>query len=335
MRPQVDLVIPVYNEEAVIENFHQQLVAAIDLLPYDFQICYVNDGSGDATDAHLETLAAADARVRVIELSRNFGHQAALSAGLDSASGDYVITLDGDGQHPPALIADMLRLAQGGCDIVFCQRMEDAHISAFKRRTSEWFYTGMNWLSNTKLSPGVADFRLMSRVALDGLRQLKEYHRFLRGLVAWMGFRSVILPYEQPNRLAGKSKYSLRKMLRLAMDAIFSFSLTPLYISLAIGGLLLLGALLEIIYVLSFWLSGNQASLAPGWSSLMFVLLFVGGSLMIALGLVGIYIGYIFQEVKRRPPYLVRRVIKKDGANQADFTNLHASINIQSERPQD
>ncbi len=306
-RTRVDLVIPVYNEEAALDSFHQQLVEAVNALPYDFCIRYVNDGSRDATAEHLEALAAADGRVRVIELSRNFGHQAALTAGLDSADADYVITLDGDGQHPPSVIGDMLRLAEAGYDIVLGQRLEDQHISSFKRRTSDWFYAGMNRLSNTRLQSGVADFRLMNRAALDGLWQLKEYHRFLRGLVAWMGFKSVILPYEQPARLAGKSKYSLAKMVRLAMDAVFSFSLTPLYLSLGLGGLLLLGAVIEAVYVLSFWVSGNQATLAPGWSSLMFILLFVGGTLMISLGLIGIYVGYIFQEVKHRPPYLVRR----------------------------
>ena len=305
--PRVDLVIPVFNEEEGILAFHQQLRQAIDALPYRFTILYVNDGSKDRTAGQLEQISAADERVGVIELSRNFGHQAALTAGMDQADGDYVISLDGDGQHPPALIADMLRQAQGGYDIVLTQRIEQQALSAFKRRTSTLFYSLINRVADTRVVPGSADFRLLSRAAADGLRSMREYHRFLRGMVTWMGYKTVILPYQQPERLAGSSKYSLKKMIRLAMDALFSFSLVPLYLSISVGVVFLVLALLEVIYVLSFWVSGNQAQLAPGWSSLMFVLLFVGGAIMIALGFIGIYIGYIFQEVKDRPIYLVRR----------------------------
>ncbi len=305
--PRVDLVIPVFNEEEGIFAFHQQLRQAIDSLPYRFTIRYVNDGSKDRTAERLDAIAAADERVAILELSRNFGHQAALTAGMDQADGDFVISLDGDGQHPPALIAEMLRQAESGYDIVLTQRMEEQALSPFKRRTSNLFYTLINRIADTRVVPGSADFRLLSRAAADGLRSMREYHRFLRGMVSWMGYKTVILPYQQPERLAGSSKYSLKKMLRLAMDAIFSFSLVPLYLSISVGVVFIILALLEVIYVLSFWVSGNQAQLAPGWSSLMFVLLFVGGAVMISLGFIGIYVGYIFQEVKDRPVYLVRR----------------------------
>lgn len=304
---QVAVVVPLYNEQEALGLFHAQLRRAIDPLPYRFTITYVDDGSNDDTAARLEALAAEDERVRVVELSRNFGHQAALSAGIDRAQGDFVITLDGDGQHPPELIPEMLTLAQQGYDIVLTQRLESGPASGFKRASSTLFYRALNRIGDTDILPGGADFRLLSRPAADALRSMPEYHRFLRGMVAWMGFRSVILPFTPPARLAGSSKYSLRKMLRLATDAVFSFSLVPLYIGISLGALMLLLALAEAVYVLSFWITGNTDRLAPGWSSLMFVLLIVGGFLMTTLGFIGIYVGYIFQEVKRRPLYLVRR----------------------------
>ena len=305
--PTVDLIIPVYNEQGVVSTFHAQLCQAVDALPYAFTILYVDDGSSDGTPAELAALAQADGRVHVVTLSRNFGHQAALSAGLDRASGDFTITLDGDGQHPPALIPQMLSLAQAGYEVVLTQRLESDELPWFKRVTSALFYRLLNRVGSTNILPGGADFRLLSRAAVQALRSLPEYHRFLRGMVAWIGFRTVILPFAQPARLAGHSKYSLRKMTRLAMDAVFSFSLVPLYMGISLGVLFLLGALAEAVYVLSFWITGNTANLAPGWSSLMFMLLVVGGTLMITLGVVGIYIGYIFQEVKHRPVYVVRQ----------------------------
>ncbi len=279
-------------------------------LAYQFQIIYVNDGSTDRTGEILQQLAGQDERVTAIELSRNFGHQAALTAGLDAVESDYVITMDGDGQHPPSLIPAMLELAGAGYDLVLTQREDPFSGSAFKRQTSDLFYRLINRVGDTQVLPGGADFRLMTRTAADGLKQMREYHRFLRGMVAWMGFRTVILPYTPSERLAGKSKYTLRKMVRLAANAIFSFSLVPLYIGLSMGALMLFLAVVEMIYVLSFWVSGNQHSLAPGWSSLMFVLLVVGGLLMILLGFIGVYVGFIFQEVKGRPIYLVRQVIR-------------------------
>ena len=302
----LDVIIPVYNEEEALPAFHQQVLQAVDALPCRVRVLYVNDGSHDGTQAILAALAAQDERINAIELSRNFGHQAALTAGLERADADYVVTLDGDGQHPPALIQAMLVLALSGYDIVLTQRIEPESTGSFKRWSSDAFYRFINRIGETQVQPGAADFRLMSRAAVQGLRAMPEYHRFLRGMVAWVGFRSVILPFAPPARLAGESKYSLRKMVRLGMDAVFSFSLVPLYIAISVGIGFLVLAFVEMLYVLSFWISGNTARLAPGWSSLMFVLLVVGGALMISLGLIGIYIGYIFQEVKRRPVYLVR-----------------------------
>lgn len=305
---KVDIVVPVYNEQEIVSAFHGQLCQYIDSIPVDFTIYYVNDGSTDCTSEQLQEIASRDERVVAVELSRNFGHQAALTAGLDLAEGDYVITMDGDGQHPPSLIPEMLRLAQAGYEIILTQRAEDPSAPLFKRSTSALFYRFLNQIGNTRILPGSADFRMLARPVVQALRSMREYHRFLRGMVAWVGYRTVILPYQETSRMGGKSKYSLRKMLSLASNAVFSFSLVPLYIGISLGVLLLLLAFAEMIYVLSFWVTGNISGLAPGWSSLMFVLLVIGGTLMITLGFIGVYIGFIFQEVKQRPIYLVRDI---------------------------
>lgn len=307
----VDLVIPVYNEAGVVEQTHARICTVIDSLPYTFTVYYIDDGSDDGTPASIKALG--DTRIRLLELSRNFGHQAALTAGMDVSQGDIVITMDGDGQHPPEMIPEMIDLIKGGYDVVQTQRVDEAQPASFKKWTSGLFYRLINIASGTHVLPGAADFRALSRQAVDALKAMPEYHRFLRGMVSWIGFSTVILPYQPADRISGESKYSVRKMFRLAMDAVFSFSLMPLYVGLSLGGILLCLALVEMVYVLSFWVTGSTSNLAPGWSSLMFVILIVGGMLMILLGFIGVYVGYIFQEVKRRPVYLV-----KDGDKRED-----------------
>jgi dolichol-phosphate mannosyltransferase len=304
----VALVIPVFNEAGVIETTHTKIMAVIDALPYQFRIYYVDDGSADGTADSLEQLAAQDERVKLLSLSRNFGHQAALTAGLEAAEGDVIISLDGDGQHPPEMLPEMIRLVEQGYDIVQAQRIEENHSFSFKRATSEGFYWLINQISGTRIQQGAADFRALSRQALDALKAMPEYHRFLRGMIAWIGYKSVILPYHEQKRLAGKSKYSLGKMFRLASDAIFSFSLMPLYIGLSVGGLFLILALAQIVYVLFIFITKPaNVYIAPGWSSLMAILLIASGIIMILLGFIGVYVGYIFQQVKGRPVYLLKK----------------------------
>lgn len=304
---KIDLVIPVYNEAGVVEQTYAEICKVIDCLPHKFTIYYVDDGSKDSTVNSLSTLADQDKRVVVLEFARNFGHQAALTAGLDTSAGDFVISLDADGQHPPEMIPQMIQLFEQGYDIVQAQRIEADQGFSFKQFTSSGFYRLINTISGTRMEPGAADFRGLSRQAVEALKAMPEYHRFLRGMISWMGYRSVILPYHETKRVAGRSKYSFGKMFRLAMDAIFSFSLMPLYIGLSAGGLFFCLAALEMIYVLSFWVTGRTSSLAPGWSSLMFIILIASGLIMILLGFIGVYVGYIFQEVKRRPVYLLKR----------------------------
>lgn len=304
-KQSIDLVIPVYNEVGVVEQTHAHIRAVIDSLPYDFTFYYVDDGSDDGTPDSLKSLN--DTRVNVLELSRNFGHQAALTAGIDAAQSDIVISMDADGQHPPEMIPEMINLVRQGYDIVQAQRIDDVQGYSFKKVTSDFFYSILNKISGTHIQPGAADFRALSRRTVDALKSMPEYHRFLRGMIAWMGFSSVLLPYHEPKRVAGKSKYSLGKMVRLASDAIFSFSMMPLYIGLSMGGFFFLLALAQIIYVLSFWFRGTSDQLEPGWSSLLFFLLIASGIIMMLLGFIGVYVGYIFQEVKRRPVYLIKQ----------------------------
>jgi dolichol-phosphate mannosyltransferase len=304
---KVDLVIPVFEEAGVIEQIYGKIRTVVDELPYNFKVFFVDDGSRDGTADSLRAIADKDPRVTVLTFSRNFGHQAALTAGLDHSAGDIVISLDADGQHPPEMIPQMIELCNQGYDIVQAQRIEDGRGFSFKQTTSSTFYKLINALSGTHIEPGAADFRALNRQAVDALKSMPEYHRFLRGMISWMGFRSVILPYHETHRVAGRSKYSFGKMFRLAMDALFSFSLVPLYIGMTLGGILLCLAAAQIIYVLSFWFAGRSAELVPGWSSLMSVLLVLGGMIMILLGFIGVYVGYIFQEVKNRPVYLLKR----------------------------
>ncbi|MFW5713892.1 MAG: glycosyltransferase family 2 protein [Brevefilum sp.] len=314
--PEISIVVPVYNESEIINDFHAQLAAVLDTLKNKSKIWYVDDGSDDGTAEVLAALADRDAQVRVLTLSRNFGHQAALTCGLDHAEGEVIITMDGDGQNPPEMIPEMLNLFQAGYDIVIGQRQVGTEEPFFKRVSSRFFYQLINRIGNLDITPNAADFRLLSRKVVDGLKKMPEYHRFLRGMISWVGFKSVILPYTPKSRLGGESKYTLKKMLKLAGDAIFSFSLVPLHIGLAIGGLFYFLALLEAIYVLSFWVTGNQPQLEPGWSSLMFMLLIVGGTLTTVVSFIGIYVGYIFQEVKNRPIYLLRDTEEEPSHNE-------------------
>jgi dolichol-phosphate mannosyltransferase len=306
---RIDFIIPVFNEGPALERFHTALASAVaDLSRYTFRFLYVNDGSSDGTAVVLQSLSQADPRIAPIELSRNFGHQAAISAGLDAFDADAVIMMDGDGEHPPELVPELLHLYESGYDIVQTQRIDAGRKGFFvKRVTSSIFYGLINRMGETNVVSGAADFRLLSREAADALRGLPEYHRFYRAMVQWIGFRSVIVPYAPAKRIEGRSKYSLRKMLHLAKDGMFSFSQAPLRLGFVIGTGFILLAIAEIAYVLSFWIRGETSRLVPGWSSLMVVLTVSSGTTMFLMGILGFYIGMIFEEVKRRPVYLVRQ----------------------------
>ncbi len=302
----VSIIVPVYNEAGGLPEFHRRLCETLDKLPHTFEIWYVNDGSTDSTESVVRELMHGDDRLRLLNLSRNFGHQAAITAGLDFADGQAVITMDGDGQHPPSYIADMLDLYERGFDVVLTQRRDEADLGLFKRLTSRAFYRLVNLLSATAVIPDAADFRLMNREAVLSFRRIRETHRFLRGLVMWMGFRWTILQIDPGPRIAGRSKYSLRKMLRLAYEAIFSFSTAPIRLSIFLGVFVLALAFLQFLDPLVLILSGRAKELVPGWTTLIISVLVLGATQLIALTIVGQYIGLIYEEVKRRPIYLLR-----------------------------
>jgi len=309
--PKLDLVIPVYNEQEGIRTFHESLVAV--KLPEGFsrRYIYVDDGSTDETATLLEQMALADPQISVIRLSRNFGHQAALTAGLDAAEGDVIVTMDGDGQHPASLIPEMMKLHTAGYDVVQAQRIDAAETgSLFKRSTSRFFYRMLSAIGEVQLDEGVSDFRLVSRRALEALRLLPEYHRFLRGMAVWVGFPSVLLPYHPASRVAGTPKYSLTKMFRLAGDGLFSFSLFPLRIALILGGAFIVLAVFEMGYIASFLVEGRRSDLVPGWASIILIMTVGTAVNLFILGILGVYIGMIFREVKKRPIYIVRSRVR-------------------------
>jgi polyisoprenyl-phosphate glycosyltransferase len=308
MMASIDFVVPLYNEQESLIAFHRLLDSTELPENYSRRYIYVNDGSTDQTPLLLDQLAESDSRIKVIHLSRNFGHQAALSAGLDAVTGDVVVSMDGDGQHPPSLIIEMLRLHRAGYDIVQGHRLDDVHsASFFKRTTSVLFYRLVSFVGEVNLSPGTSDFRLLSRGALEALRSLPEYHRFLRGMIVWIGFPNTMLPYKPNARLAGKPKYSFKRMLSLAADGFFSFSLVPLWIGLLLGAAFIVLAGMELAYTTYILFRGHREQLVPGWTSLVLILTVASAITMILQGILGIYVGMIFKEVKRRPIYLVKK----------------------------
>lgn len=312
--PDLTVIVPVFNEALALDVFHGRLIDVIERLSLQTVVIYVNDGSTDETRQVLDEIAKADPRVSALELSRNFGHQAALSAGLARAQGKLVVMMDGDGQHPPELIFEMIRLQSLGYDIVQCQRLDATSSASFmKRVTARLFYALLRNIGEIDLPPGSADFRLITDEVLEVLRSLPECHRFIRGMISWVGFRSILLPYRPEDRIGGRTKYSIKKMLRLAGDGVFSFSLVPLRLGLLVGSTFFLLGVAEIIYVLTFWIAGQQRSLVPGWSSIIVLVTLATACIMVVLGFIGIYVGMIFQEVKRRPVFIVRNTPGSSG----------------------
>jgi polyisoprenyl-phosphate glycosyltransferase len=320
----ISVVVPVYNEAEGLRAFHKELAAVLDRIAIPAEIWFANDGSTDATARQIREIASRDPRVGAIELSRNFGHQMALTAALDQARGDVIICMDGDGQHPPALIPALLQRHADGYDLVLTRRRGQQ--GWFKRKTSEAFYRVMNTLSRTKIVPGAADFRLMTRQVVDALRQTREYHRFLRGLVQWVGFYWTIVEFDPPPRLAGTSKFTLAKMLRFAGDAVFSFSLVPLRLSIFLGAFLVLLAAAELSWTFYLIFSGRVHELVPGWTSLIFSVLGIGGVQLITMGIIGQYVGMIFEQVKNRPLYVLRGkpIVPRVDAPHPESTHVDA-----------
>jgi dolichol-phosphate mannosyltransferase len=297
-------VVPVLNEQQVLPAFYARLKAVLATLPDASEVIFVDDGSFDGTPALLDGWAAADASVRVIHLSRNFGHQAALTAGLDHASGDAVVLIDADLQDPPELISLFHARWREGYQVVLGQRRsrEEGFV---KRALYHLFYKTLHLLADIEIPLDSGDFSLMDRTVVTALRRLPERTRFLRGLRSWVGLKQVAVEYDRPARESGESKYTLPKLLKLAFDGIVSFSAAPLRLALLFGALISLAGFV-LIGVL-FYLRLQHAFDLPGWTSLMVVVLFLGGIQLLAVGIVGEYIARIYEEVKNRPVYLVAR----------------------------
>jgi glycosyltransferase involved in cell wall biosynthesis len=305
-RRLLSIVCPVYQEEAALPRFHAGLMRVLQSLhpQFDVEVVYVEDGSTDDTQNILRRLAAEDARVRYLMLSRNFGHQPSLLAGLRSARGDLVIMMDADLQHPPELIPMLLDHWRAGADVVNTVRRYDVTVSPIKRFLSSGFYRMMRQLSRTKIRESAADFRLMSRRALDALLQLGDAPLFLRGMVEWVGFLSAEVSFVAPPRAAGRSKYTLCKQVALAVDGMVSFSRVPLRLALTLGLLLLtLGLICGGVFA-GRWLAGRHDGAQMGL--FLCVECCVGGAILLCLGIIGEYIGRIFEQVQGRPPYLIR-----------------------------
>ncbi|MBW7860863.1 MAG: glycosyltransferase family 2 protein [Rhodocyclaceae bacterium] len=309
--PLVSIVLPCLDEEAVLPELLARLgrVAAAQE-GCRFEFIFVDDGSRDRTADVLRRAAAGDPRLRLLIFARNFGQQMAATAGIDAAKGDAVILMDADLQDPPALIAEMISLWQQGFDVVYATRRARPGDGLFKRATARLFYAVINRLSEVPIPGETGDFRLMSRPVVDALRHMPERHRFIRGMVSWTGFRQVALFYDRPERFAGATKYPLRKMIAFAADGIISFSVKPLRISIALGLVAAGLALFGIGYAL--FMRIFTANWVEGWTALMLAVLFIGGIQLLALGVLGEYVGRIYSEVKRRPLYVVAEQVGFD-----------------------
>jgi glycosyltransferase involved in cell wall biosynthesis len=303
--PELSIVVPAYNEEAVLEAFHARLAAVLDGLATRSEVLYVNDGSRDRTLALLEGLRACDPRVAVLDLSRNFGKEVALTAGLHHARGEAVVVIDADLQDPPEVIPLLVATWRTrGADVVYAQRTARAGEGPLKRGSARLFYLLMQHVGRIHIPPDTGDFRLLSRRAVEALRDYPEHHRFMKGLFTWIGFEQVAVPYERDPRLAGSSKWSWLKLINLAIEGITSFTAAPLRFA-SILGLIIAGvAFVDAVYIIyKTILYGDPVA---GYPSLMTAVLFLGGVQLTAIGILGEYLGRVFNETKRRPLYHVK-----------------------------
>ena len=304
LQKKISVVIPSFNEEGNINIIVKALNEVLQKLNYRYELIFVDDGSSDKTLSILQEISSNDSNVFYIELSRNFGHQNALKAGLDLASGDCIITMDGDMQHPPEMIPQLVEKWEEGFDIVYTRRLEDKNLPAFKKITSKYFYKFINYISEIKIEEGTADFRLMDNKVSTVFFAFSENELFIRGLVNWVGFKQFAIDYKPAERFSGNSKYTVKKMMQFALKGITSFSIRPLYISIFLGiSLFFLSLVFYILYVFYSIYYGHVIS---GWASVIFTIVIFGGLNLIVLGIIGVYVGKLFMQSKQRPNYLIR-----------------------------
>lgn len=296
----ISIVTPVYNEEGNVVFFHDEVTKVMKETGLDYEIIYVNDGSRDKTDKLIHELAAHDPHVRALTFARNFGHQIAITCGMDFAAGDAVITMDGDLQHPPALIPRLIEKWQEGYDIVQTIRLSTEDAGPLKKATSKGYYKIINAISTTPVVPGGSDFRLMDRKALDAFLRFREHSRFIRGIVGVLGFRQTTVKFTAPARHAGISKFSFKKMLHFALDGVITNSTLPLRLSLYIGLLAGIAGFLVVLHVLYCVAMGLSV---PGWATMTILISLFGSLNLMGLGILGEYLGHIYEEAKDRPLY--------------------------------
>jgi len=318
----VSIIVPMYNEQEVIAEFHRRLSEVLEgIHAYAFEILYVNDGSRDRTLDELTRQTAGDPRVQILDLSRNFGKEAAMSAGIDHARGAAAILIDADLQDPPELIPDMLHAWESGYDMVCMQRLQRDGETLLKKATARGFYALMRHIGEAQLPENVGDFRLLGRPVLEALKRLPERTRFMKGLFAWVGFHTCLLPYRRDPRFAGTTKWNYWRLWNFALEGVTSFTVTPLKLASYAGLFTALGALGFGLYVLvKALLYGDPV---PGYPSLMVVILFLGGLQLLALGIIGEYLGRMFIEAKHRPLYLLKNR-PLDSAARSDQQALNA-----------
>lgn len=311
----ISIVTPVFNEQDNIEVFYQKVLQAMDKLPYNFEIIFVDDGSSDATPMILDRIVQLDTRVRAILLARNFGHQIALTCGLDNADGDAVITMDGDLQHPPEMLPELIEKWEDGFEVVQTIRLSTEGVSWFKSFTSSLYYKLINSMSKVHIQEGGSDFRLLDKKVVESFRLFKERARFIRGMIGAIGYRQTQIEFVAPKRFAGQSKFSLGKMLHFALDGITAYSKLPLRFAFYIGVIFGCISFVLTMHVLYIKLFTEEA--VPGWATLSASILLFGGLQLIGLGIIGEYVGRIFEEVKHRPLYLVRAELRNLGQSGA------------------
>lgn len=308
--PSISIVAPAYNEQEVLGEFHRRVTEVMASLGCQYEIVLVNDGSRDNTLALMYALRERDPHISVVDLSRNFGKEIALSAGLDHTKGDVVVVLDSDLQDPPELIPQMLDIWREGYDVVYGMRTARDGETWFKKTTAKYFYRLIKSVSRVDIPKDTGDFRLMSRRAVEALSKLREEHRFMKGLFAWVGFPSSPFLYRRDPRAAGETKWNYWKLWNFALEGITSFTVAPLKVSTYLGMLIAVLALLYAVFVI--WKALVYSDPVRGYPSLMTVVLFLGGVQLISVGLLGEYVGRIFNEVKRRPLYLVNRLLQSE-----------------------